>query len=46
MSWINGELVDTTQAIQENNLTQIRLDTFTYKCFTCDMNFSCEEGWK
>jgi hypothetical protein len=22
------------------------LDTFKYRCSTCDKNFSCEEGWK
>jgi hypothetical protein len=33
MRWVNGKLIDVTQAIQENNLTQIKSGAFTLQVF-------------
>jgi transcriptional regulator NrdR family protein len=34
-----------TQALQENNLTLMRLEEFRYRCVSCKKMFSCIEGW-
>jgi hypothetical protein len=46
MRWINGELINVTEAIQQNNIIRQRLDEFIYRCTSCKKLFSCVEGWK
>ncbi len=46
MHWINGELLDVTQALQYNNLIRMRLEEFRYRCLGCKKMFSCKEGWQ
>ena len=40
-----GELIDVTSSVQQNNLAKIKMDTYRYRCFTCEKLFSCEAGW-
>ena len=46
MKWVGSELVDVTQAVQENNLAKMKMDEFRYRCAICKKLFSCEAGWK
>ncbi len=46
MHWINGTLLDVTQALQHNNLIKMRLEEFRYRCVGCKKIFSCKEGWE
>jgi hypothetical protein len=35
-----------TTATQQNNLSNIKMDTFRFRCLTCSKIFACEAGWK
>jgi sulfatase maturation enzyme AslB (radical SAM superfamily) len=40
------EWIDVTQVQQENNLAQMKMKEFRYRCATCKKLFSCEVGWR
>jgi hypothetical protein len=47
MQWnIEGELVDVTASVQQNNFENIKQATYRYRCFTCAKLFSSEVGWR
>ena len=46
MQWVGGELIDVTQAAQENNLMRMKMEEFRYRCVICKKLFSCEAGWR
>jgi len=38
--------IDVTQALQQNNLINMNMEEFRYRCITCKKLFSCEFGWR